>query len=75
MRINPIIYGVIVLALFFGVILGFQSVGIWSTSGKVSASGEEIQPFAADVNTIKGWMILEQIAGLGCIQRGHSKSN
>jgi hypothetical protein len=61
MRINPIVYGVIVLTVFFGVILGFQSVGFWSVSGKVDASGAAIQPSAADVNTIKGWMTLEQI--------------
>jgi hypothetical protein len=61
MRINPIVYGGLVLIVFFGVILGFQSAGIWTTSGKVSASGEAIQPSAADVNTIKGWMTLEQV--------------
>ena len=62
MRINPIIYGVFVLIIFFGVILGFQAAGIWSTSGKVTASGEQAQPSAADVNTIKGWMTLKQIS-------------
>jgi hypothetical protein len=62
MKINPIVYGVIVLAVFFGIILGFQAAGIWTTSGKVDASGQAIQPLAADVNTIKGWMTLEQIA-------------
>jgi hypothetical protein len=62
MRINPILYGVIVLVVFFGVIFGFQWAGIWSTSGKVTAGGEKSQPSAADVNTIKGWMTLEQIS-------------
>ena len=64
MRINPFIYGVLVMTLFFGIILGFQSAGIWSISGKVDASGEPIQPSAADVDTIKGWMTLEQIASV-----------
>jgi hypothetical protein len=62
MRINPILYGVLVLTLFLGIILGFQSAGIWSISGKVTASGEQVQPDAADVNTIKGWMTLDQIS-------------
>ncbi len=62
MRINPIIYGVIVLTVFFGTILGFQAAGIWSVSGKVDASGAAVQPSAADVDTIKGWMTLEQIS-------------
>lgn len=61
MRINPFIYGVVVLVVFFGIILGFQSAGIWSTSGKVTANGDAVAPSAADVNTIKGWMTLEQI--------------
>ena len=62
MRINPFVYGIVVLAVFFGIILGFQSAGIWSISGKVTASGEKVQPSAADVNTIKGWMTLEEIS-------------
>jgi hypothetical protein len=62
MRINPIIYGVLVLVVFFGTILGFQAAGVWSTSGKVDSSGQAIQPSAADVETIKGWMTLEQIS-------------
>ena len=62
MRINPIIYGVLVLTIFFGIILGFQAAGICSISGKVTANGEAVQPSVADVNTIKGWMTLEQIA-------------
>jgi hypothetical protein len=62
MRIHPIFYGILVLTVFFGIILGFQAAGIWSISGKVDASGTAIGPSADDVNTIKGWMTLEQIS-------------
>lgn len=62
MKINPIVYGAVVLVVFMGVILGFQQAGIWSVSGKVTASGERVQPAAVDVNTIKGWMTLEQVS-------------
>lgn len=62
MRIHPIAYGFLVLAVFFGIILGFQSAGIWSVSGKISADGKKVLPDAADVNSIKGWMTLEQIS-------------
>ena len=62
MKINPFVYGVVVLVVFLGVIFGFQVAGIWSTSGKVSTSGQAIQPSAADVNSIKGWMTLEQVS-------------
>jgi hypothetical protein len=62
MRINPFIYGILVLGVFLGTILGFQSAGVWSISGKVSGSGEQVAPSSSDVNTIKGWMTLEQVA-------------
>jgi len=62
MKINPFVYGAVVLAVFLGVIFGFQAAGIWSTSGKVNTSGQAIQPSAADVNSIKGWMTLEQVS-------------
>jgi hypothetical protein len=62
MKINPFAYGAVVLVVFLGVIFGFQGAGIWSTSGKVDASGNGIQPSAADVDSIKGWMTLEQVS-------------
>jgi hypothetical protein len=62
MRINPFVYGFLVLAVFLGVIYAFQDAGLWSTSGKVNAQGGAVQPEASDVTTIKGWMTLEQIS-------------
>jgi hypothetical protein len=61
MKINPFHYGILVITVFFGTILSFQVAGVWLISGKVDASGATIQPSAADVNTVKGWMILEQV--------------
>ncbi len=62
MKINPLMFGVVVLVVFLGVIYGFQQAGVWSTSGKVTGSGERVEPSAADVSTIKGWMTLEQVS-------------
>ncbi|MHC1740587.1 MAG: hypothetical protein AB9897_05695 [Anaerolineaceae bacterium] len=62
MRINPFVFGILVLIVFFGTIFSFQAAGVWSTSGKVDSSGQKISPSANDVETIKGWMTLEQIA-------------
>ena len=62
MRINPFLYGIFVLVVFLGTILGFQAAGVWSVSGKISSNGEAVQPIASDVNSIKGWMTLEQIS-------------
>ncbi len=62
MRLNPVVYGILVLAVFLGTIGIFQAAGFWSTSGKVTAEGEVVAPSADDVETIKGWMTLDQIA-------------
>lgn len=40
----------------------WKQAGVWSISGKVDTTGNAIQPSAADVNTIKGWMTLEQVS-------------
>ncbi|MBA4384635.1 MAG: hypothetical protein C0410_07855 [Anaerolinea sp.] len=61
MKINPIVYGIVVITVFFGIIFGFQAAGVWSTSGKVDSSGKAIQPSVSDPGTIKGWMTLEQV--------------
>ncbi len=61
MRINPVVYGVLVLAVFLGTNGIFQAAGFWSTSGKVTAEGEAVAPSVDDVETIKGWMTLDQI--------------
>lgn len=68
MRIHPFIYGICVVAVFLGVILSFQAAGLWSTSGKVDSSGNAVLPSAEDVETIKGWMTLEQITTVYNVQ-------
>jgi hypothetical protein len=62
MKINPLVYGVLVVIVFLGIIFGFQQAGVWSTSGKVTSSGQRVEPSGSDVNTVKGWMTLEQIS-------------
>jgi hypothetical protein len=62
MKINPFVYGVLVVVVFLGIILGFQQAGAWTTSGKISTSGQGVQPSAEDVNTIKGWMTIGQVS-------------
>jgi hypothetical protein len=62
MKLNPYIYGIIVLLVFLGIIIGFQQAGVWSTSGKVDDAGQQVQPSTEDVNSIKGWMTLDQVS-------------
>jgi hypothetical protein len=62
MTIKPIVFGILVLVIFEGLILGFQRAGYWSVSGKVASDGKAVQPSAGDVDSIKGWMTLEQVS-------------
>ena len=62
MRLNPVIYGIIVVGLFLGTIYTAQAVGFWSVSGKVNAEGEKVQATGTNVAEIKGWMTLDEIA-------------
>jgi hypothetical protein len=62
MKINPVVYGFIVLLVFLGIIVGFQQAGVWSTSGKVDGAGQQVQPSSSDVTSIKGWMTLGQVS-------------
>jgi hypothetical protein len=63
MRLKPIVYGIVVISLFLGIIYTAQAVGFWSVSGKVTASGEKVQPTGSNVSEIKGWMTLGDLAG------------
>lgn len=62
MRVNPFIYGALILVLFFGVIGGAKAAGVWSVSGKLTSSGEKVAPTGANVDEIKGWMTLDDVA-------------
>src|SRR5690349_3762835 len=60
-RVNLYLYAALVLALFLGPIQAAKLAGAWSTSGKVTASGEQVQITGADPAEIKGWMTIEQV--------------
>lgn len=62
MRLNPIVYGIIVVSLFLGTIYIAQAAGLWSVSGKVTSAGEKVQPTGTNVEEIKGWMTLGDVA-------------
>jgi hypothetical protein len=62
MKVKPVIYGLLVVVLFFGVIAGAKAAGIWSVSGKLTASGEKVAPTGTNVDEIKGWMTLNDVS-------------
>jgi hypothetical protein len=61
MRVNPFVFGIIILAVFFGVLGGAKAAGVWSVSAKVTATGERVAPTGQSVDEIKGWMTLADI--------------
>jgi hypothetical protein len=62
MKVNPFIYGVVVIVLFFGVIGAAKATGNWSVSGQMSGTGEKVMLTTANPDDIKGWMKLGDIA-------------
>jgi hypothetical protein len=62
MKVNPFIYGALILVLFFGVIEGAKAAGFWSVLGKLTPSGEKVLPTGTNVDEIKGWMTLDDVS-------------
>ena len=62
MKINPFIYGLVVLVAFFGVIGVAKATENWSVSGKISATGEKVLPTGTNPDEIKGWMTLADVS-------------
>lgn len=60
-RVNLAVYAALVLVLFLGAIESARLAGVWSTSGKLTASGEQVQITGADPAEIKGWMTIEAV--------------
>ena len=61
MKVNPFVYGIIILAVFFGVLGGAKAAGVWSVSAKVTSTGERAAPTGQSVDEIKGWMTLAEV--------------
>jgi hypothetical protein len=60
-RVNLVVYAALVLVLFLGVIGSAKLAGFWSTSGKLTVSGEQVQITGADPAEIKGWMTINDV--------------
>ena len=61
-KVNPYIFGVGIVVIFMGLILGAQLFGFWSASGRLTPSGAPVQLTGSDPADIKGWMKLEDIS-------------
>lgn len=61
LRVNIYIYMFIGILLFLGTCQTAQSMGWWSTSGKVTSTGEKITATGTDPSEIKGWMTIKEV--------------
>lgn len=62
MKVKPFVFGLVILVVFFGLLAGAKAAGVWSVSGKLTASGENLQPTGQSTEEIKGWMTLGDVA-------------
>ncbi len=61
-RIPPVAFGILAVAVFAGAIgLGAVS-GLWQTSGRTTAGGEQVAPQGETVSEVKGWMAVGDVA-------------
>jgi hypothetical protein len=61
-RIPTAAYGILVIAVFAGVIGAGMASGTFLTAGKTTAGGERVAPQGVTVTEIKGWMTLGDVA-------------
>ncbi len=61
-RIPPLAYGLLVVAIFAGVIGVGMAGGTFQTSGRTTAEGERVAPQGESVTEIKGWMAIGDVA-------------
>jgi hypothetical protein len=60
--IHPYLYAALGLLLLFGTIQVSKETGFWTTSGRVTGTGEAVVLTGNDPLEIKGWMTIEQVA-------------
>lgn len=60
--LHPYLYAALGLLLLFGTIQVSKTVGFWTTSGRVTGTGQPVVLTGNDPLEIKGWMTIEQVA-------------
>ena len=61
-RIPPVAFGVLVIAVFAGVIGIGMASGTFQTTGRTTAGGGRVAPQGETVTEIKGWMAVGDVA-------------
>ena len=60
--LHPYLYAALGLLLLFGTIQVSREIGFWTTSGRVTGTGQPVVLTGNDPLEIKGWMTIEQVA-------------
>jgi len=61
-RIPPVAFGVLVIAIFAGVIGIGMASGTFQTTGRTTSGGGRVAPQGESVAEIKGWMAIGDVA-------------
>lgn len=61
-RIPPVAYGLLVIAVFAGVVAIGMASGTFQTTGRTTAGGGRVAPQGETVTEIKGWMAIGDVA-------------
>jgi hypothetical protein len=61
-RIPPVAYGLLVVAVFAGVISIGMASGSFQTTGRTTSGGGRVEPQGESVAEIKGWMAIGDVA-------------
>lgn len=61
LHVNIFAYMLIGMLLFFGTCAGAQSAGLWSTSGRVTITGENVTATGKDPAEIRGFMTVKEV--------------
>jgi hypothetical protein len=61
-RIPPVAYGLLVIAVFAGVIGIGMASGTFQTTGRTTAGGGRVAPQGETVTEVKGWMAIGDVA-------------
>jgi hypothetical protein len=61
MTLNRHLHALATVLVFLGIIWAAQLGGVWTTSGKVTATGERITATGADVAEVRGWMTVGEV--------------
>ena len=73
--LHPFLYAALGLLLLFGTIQVSKGIGFWTTSGRVTGTGQPVVLTGNDPLEIKGWMTIEQVAEAYRVPPAELKAN